>query len=131
MPVCSPVSQSTADSNTSMFLQEANQRNVDPLQPHEIRVIDEQLRFLGKQPKRWEIIVSQHLPYRTVSHVSKLWAAHQASLQESSPGEGLMKSVAFPQGPFRQCMSPSQPSCCWKLPIVHELEKSNSRVSVM
>ena len=22
----------------------------------------------GKQPKRWEIIVSQHLPYRTVSH---------------------------------------------------------------
>lgn len=75
-----------------MFLQAANQRNVDPLQPHEIRTIDEQLRFLGKQPKRWEIIVNQHLPYRTVSHVSKLWAAHQASLQQSGPGETLMMS---------------------------------------
>ena len=101
-----------------MSLQAANQRNVDPLQPHEIRTIDEQLRFLGKQPKRWEIIVNQHLPYRTVSHVSKLWAAHQASLQQSGPGESLMmaclKSVATPQGRFRQSMGPFQPSCCWK-----------------
>ena len=83
---------------------------MDPLQPHEIKTIDEQLRFLGKQPKRWEIIVNQHLPYRTVSHVSKLWAAHQASLQQSGPGESLMmsclKSVAIPK---------SNPSKAWAL----------------
>ena len=104
-----------------MFLQAANQRNVDPLQPHEIKTIDEQLRFLGKQPKRWEIIVNQHLPYRTVSHVSKLWAAHQASLQQSGPGESLMmsclKSVATPNKHSKQSMGPFQLSCCWSFPM--------------
>ena len=99
---------------------------MDPLRPHEIRIIDEQLRFLGKQPKRWEIIVNQHLPYRTVSHVSKLWAAHQASLQRSGPGESLNKSIATPQEPFKQCMGPSHPFCCWTLPRAHESEKCNS-----
>ena len=95
-------SQSVATCTMFMLLQEANQRNVDPLQPHEIRIIHEQLRFLGKQPKRWEIIVNQHLPYRTVSHVSKLWAAHQASLQQSGPGESTMmswsKCITAPRG---------------------------------
>ena len=102
-------------------LQEANQRNVDQLQPHEIGIIEEQLRFLGKQPKRWEIIVKQHLPYRTVSHLSKLWAAHQASLQKSGPGKrpmmSCLASVATPQGLFRRRMGPSQPSCCFRLPM--------------
>ena len=68
------------------LLQAAHQRNVGPLLPHEIQVIDEQLRFMGKQPKRWELIINHHLPYRTVGHLSKLWAAHQAVLQQTAPG---------------------------------------------
>ncbi len=67
-------------------VQAAHQRNVGPLLPHEIAVIDEQLRFMGKQPKRWELIITHHLPYRTVGHLSKLWAAHQAVLQQTAPG---------------------------------------------
>ena len=67
-------------------MQAAHQRNIGPLLSHEITTIDEQLRFMGKQPKRWELIISHHLPYRTVGHLSKLWAAHQAVLQQTAPG---------------------------------------------
>ena len=68
-------------------LQEANARNTGPLLEHEIKIIGEQLRFMGKQPRRWELIVNQHMPYRTVTNVSKMWAAFQASLQGRTPGE--------------------------------------------
>ena len=53
--------------------------------------------------------------------VSKLWAAHQASLQQSGPGDNLMmsclKSVATPKKHSKQSMGPFQPSCCWSFPM--------------
>lgn len=68
-------------------MQEANARNTGPLLEHEIKIIGEQLRFMGKQPRRWELIINQHMPYRTVTNVSKMWAAYQASLQGRTAGE--------------------------------------------
>ena len=68
-------------------MQEANARNTGPLLEHEINIIGEQLRFMGKQPRRWELIINQHMPYRTVTNVSKMWAAYQGSLQGRTPGE--------------------------------------------
>lgn len=74
--------------------QEAHQRNIGPLLPHEIAVLEEQLRFYGRQPKRWELIVAQHMPYRTIPHLSKLWGAHQAGLEKNAPGEALLCCIS-------------------------------------
>jgi len=79
-------------------LQAAHQRNIGPLLPHEIQVLEEQLRFLGKQPKRWELIISKFMPYRTVAHLSKLWAAHQAVLKKSAPGGSVLSTL--------ECLTP-------------------------
>ena len=55
---------------------------------------------MGKQPKRWELIISHHLPYRTVGHLSKLWAAHQAVLQQKAPGGSMLTTLQNRSAPY-------------------------------
>ncbi len=47
-----------------------------PLTALEKAQIQAGLRYLGKQAKRWDIIVAQYMPYRSATHLSRLWRAH-------------------------------------------------------